>query len=981
MKFRFHILLTVLMMLLFVGTPGELQAQTPSPAIAADDEAALRMLAERFYHSMESTDGTEFLSVWSSRSTDDESKQSKVESGYDKVRVESLVIRGLEVSGDTAEVRVKVHMSAVSKRTGKPIGGYFGRDFFATLRCVREAGAWKVLEHASTAEDLAKHIAAADTQEARERLLAENQELVSRVVLMNGMRRSEFAASLWGQADEIEHYDFEKSLILYHLALQIYMQSGDLGGAANLLNGLAVSYANRGDQALALGYYLKNQEVTDKAGPEVRASNSYVNVNIGTLYAEQGDPAMALQWYQKAANPKAWSLRNIAAAYLALGDYARAMEYLNQSLTKSEQLKPNQGRAAGIAGSLAGIGNVYMAQGDLAQALDSYEKGLHEAESSPQLGDNGIIPSLLNSIAKLYLMQGNSARAVEFVERAMAIPRAQTDGPGADLEILPTAGRAYLAAGLKDRARQVLEKAIAGSEYRRGHAAGGEQNRQLYFEQLVAPYHEMIKLLVTEKSDAEAFNYAERSKARALLDVLESGRVEINKALTTEEKLRDRDLRYKVSSLNRELDSAKQDPQTEQARVRELENSLEKTRLEYEAFQTNLYAVHPELSVTRGELRPITLPETCELLPNSNTALLEYVVTDETTYLFVLTKADTQSQATLRVYPIAIKQKDLSDQVEHYRDALAKRDPDFLKPARELFTLLLGPAQEQLQHKSVMVMVPDGVLWELPFQSLQSPEQRYLIENHTVFYAPSLTALREMRKESGKRSGSATGRLELLALGNPVTGREALERAKTGLMDENLEPLPEAERQVAALARLYGPKRSKVYTGAAATEERAKADAPSSRVIQFATHGILNSRSPMYSHLVLATTGKDEAEDGLLEAWEIMKLDLHADLVVLAACETARGRVGAGEGMIGMSWAFFVAGSPTTVASQWKVESASTTELMLEFHRNLRLRTDVGGAPMSKAKALQLASLKLLKSREYRHPFYWAGFVLIGDGY
>jgi CHAT domain-containing protein len=110
-------------------------------------------------------------------------------------------------------------------------------------------------------------------------------------------------------------------------------------------------------------------------------------------------------------------------------------------------------------------------------------------------------------------------------------------------------------------------------------------------------------------------------------------------------------------------------------------------------------------------------------------------------------------------------------------------------------------------------------------------------------------------------------------------------------------------------------------------------------------------------------------------------VDLHADMVVLAACETARGRVGAGEGMIGMSWAFFVAGSPTTVASQWKVESASTTELMLAFHRNLKSHLDAKGTQLSKARALQLASLKLLRSPEYRHPFYWAGFVLVGDGF
>jgi len=91
----------------------------------------------------------------------------------------------------------------------------------------------------------------------------------------------------------------------------------------------------------------------------------------------------------------------------------------------------------------------------------------------------------------------------------------------------------------------------------------------------------------------------------------------------------------------------------------------------------------------------------------------------------------------------------------------------------------------------------------------------------------------------------------------------------------------------------------------------------------------------MYSHLVLAQGAERGQEDGLLEAWELMNLDLRAELVVLSACETARGRVGAGEGMIGLTWALFVAGAPAVVVSQWSVESASTTELMIEFHRLL----------------------------------------------
>jgi CHAT domain-containing protein len=130
----------------------------------------------------------------------------------------------------------------------------------------------------------------------------------------------------------------------------------------------------------------------------------------------------------------------------------------------------------------------------------------------------------------------------------------------------------------------------------------------------------------------------------------------------------------------------------------------------------------------------------------------------------------------------------------------------------------------------------------------------------------------------------------------------------------------------------------------------------------------------MYSHLALAEGGP--GEDGLIEAWELMQLDLKADLAVLSACETARGRIGAGEGMIGLSWAMFIAGVPSIFVSQWKVESAGTRDLMVDFHRSL-IATK---SKPTKTQALRQAALKLMKNPSTSHPFYWAGFVLVGDG-
>jgi len=215
----------------------------------------------------------------------------------------------------------------------------------------------------------------------------------------------------------------------------------------------------------------------------------------------------------------------------------------------------------------------------------------------------------------------------------------------------------------------------------------------------------------------------------------------------------------------------------------------------------------------------------------------------------------------------------------------------------------------------------------------------------------------------------------LLALGNPVSG--TVKRAGMTLHDGSLDPLPEAGEEVKALARLYGAARSKVYVGAEAREDRVMSEAGRASILHFTTHGTLNNASPMYSYLTLAEGGPND--DGLLEAWELMQLDLKAELAVLSACETARGRIGAGEGVIGFSWAMFIAGVPSTVVSQWKVESASTRDLMVNFHRSL---ISPGSKQTRRAKtdALRHAALKLMRNPETSHPFYWAGFVLVGDG-
>src|SRR6185369_12249733 len=576
-------------------------------------------------------------------------------------------------------------------------------------------------------------------------------------------------------------------------------------------------------------------------------------------------------------------------------------------------------------------------------------------------------------------LQGNYVQALDFAGRAAVLTK-QFGYPVEFSRAQNEVGQAYRALNQLIPARQALEEAIATIETLRAQVVGGEQDQQRSFENRLAPYQAMVELLVDQNQASVALAYAERAKARVLLDVLHNGRIDVTKAMTKVEQDQERGFHNQLVSLNTQISRENQRAQPAPARLNDLKTQLQKVRLDYEAFQTGLFAAHPELKAQRGEIEALTPEQARALLPDSRSALLEYVVTDERVYLFALTVDAAGTATELKVYPLTLKQKELETRVAQYRETLASGSPGFRQPASELYDLLLKPAAAQLQGRTSLIIVPDGALWELPFQTLQTGPNRYLIEDAAIAYAPSLTALREMNKLRDRKKDAASSST-LLAFGNPALGKESISRAKSVLMDEKLDPLPEAEQQVNAIKQIYGAAKSKVYIGAEASEEHAKAEAGSYRILHLATHGILNNSSPMYSYLLLAHTEGDINEDGLLEAWEIMKLNLNADLVVLSACETARGRVGAGEGMIGLSWAFFVAGSPTSIVSQWKVDAASTTELMMEFHRQLKAQLANPARSFSAARALREADLKLLRSERYRHPFYWASFVVTGKGF
>jgi CHAT domain-containing protein/tetratricopeptide (TPR) repeat protein len=772
--------------------------------------------------------------------------------------------------------------------------------------------------------------------------------------------------------------DYEQALEFYRRSLPLNEELGNKAGVANTLLNIGLSQRLLGNYGVGLEYCLKGLHRSEAIGDKQGVAQALRA--IAQTYSSQGNRVLALEYFQKALalqeergdkGEVAIALGSIGNIYQAQGSGELALEYFRKSMALREEI----GDKSGVAAVHQSIGFFYSQQGKFDVALEHYRKSLAMREA---LGGKLGIAEALQKIAGLHSAQGAHTEALAAATRAAtlaaAIGHRDTLWQARTVE-----GKAYRALKQPAEARHAFDEAIAVIESLRAQAGGGEREQQRFFENKVSPYYAMVDLLFEQQKAGEALGYVEAAKARALLDVLQSGRVNITKAMSPREQEQERSLKGELVSLNSQAarESAKARP--DETQLSGLNERLRRARMNYEAFQTNLYAAHPELKTQRGEARPITPEQAGELLHAAGSALINYLVGVDTTYLLVFTKSGPQSKVDLQAYEIKVGRDELNARTENFRNLLAQRNPDFSEAAGRLYDLLLRPARRQLEGKTNLIIAPDGPLWNLPFQALQPAPARYVIEEQAVAYIPSLTVLREMarlRKRGDNKSLEPT----LLAFANPALSQPAAVPGGAATRDERLLPLPEAEREVKALEQLYGASHSKVYIGAEAREARIKSEAGRYRIIHLATHGILDDASPMYSHLLLSRAAGDTAEDGLLEAWELMNLNLRANLVVLSACDTARGHVGAGEGMIGLSWALFVAGTTTTVVSQWKVASSSTAQLMVEFHRRLKSELRLKSKP-SEAEALRQAVIKLQADERYRHPFYWAGFVVVGDGF
>ncbi len=676
-----------------------------------------------------------------------------------------------------------------------------------------------------------------------------------------------------------------------------------------------------------------------------------IDNNLGIVHKAYGDSARAAARLGAALataesldhrDLKARVLNNLGRLAWAHGEHTLAADYFERSLA----LKREINNRLGVFNTLFNLGSFYQTRGDTARAWEYFRQA---EELNQTLG-------YFLGEARLHYAYGKLQRDAGFPEPALDHLRQGSklaQRLAADdvlYAFYDTEASCHLLRGDTLAAIRALENSLELIENIRS-GIDIEADRELFLTKMLPVYRELLQLQLAGGDRQGAYETFERMKVRNLLDMLDGAFLVFETEMTKAELARKAELESNLRLVKQEVRQLHSDGTRGAAPVIDsLVLRQQRVRGELLAFEDELFLRHPELQLQMGKGEPIGFRDAAKLL-NQNEAALCYLVEEETTTCLVL-RNQGRRQYSLTPYRLQVGREQLRASA-----ATIHTDTDFFEMSR-LYTQLIDPVTISLEGVERLCIIPDAYLHALPFQAFLNPAtERFLIEDYAVYYVYSLSTLAELRA-----TGTA-GRETVLALGNPDLGEQGMVT-----LSGVFQALPASEQEVQAVGSIYGD-RAQLFLHNQASESVFKQYAAAHGLLHLATHGLLDEVNPLFSALLLSS---DKAEDGLLTAREIITLELNADLVVLSACATARGVLSEGEGMLGLSRAFFGAQVPTIIASLWQVEDESTRILMEQFFRNIK-------NDLRPAKALQAAQLYLLNQTEYSYPFFWAPFQVFGD--
>ena len=723
--------------------------------------------------------------------------------------------------------------------------------------------------------------------------------------------------------------DFRKAIEYHEKSLEIAREIGDISGESKCYTNLGNAYNSLGDIRKAVEYYEKSLEIMKEIGDISGESKCYGN--LGTTYRSLGDFRKAIEYLEKSLiiareigdiSGESKCYTNLGIAYRSLGDFRKAIEYHEKSLEIAREI----GDISGESACYTNLGIAYRSLGDFRKAIEYHEKSL---EIAREIGDISGESACYTNLGIAYRSLGDFRKAIEYHEKSLEIAREIGDINSESIINLNLC-RIYYESE-KERAYKYCKHSIELSEMIGGRLVE-EEKKIMFSTQTFNAYQYMIPLSLDLKKEKEAFDYTERSKSRAFLDLLAATEIKPTVEITEELKpLLDNEKVY----LNR---------------LREIQTQhLRQTKIpvepgEIDAIRDNLNQIYDQIDeidpayvYTRRE-RPLSSNEVQNMLSSQkrDIVLIEYFTTEDKTVIFTLSSLDKE----LHVKTVPLSAKRLLQYTENYWREVANHI-DYRNIGQtwtRLNEYFIDPVSEYLTEDALLYIIPYGIMHYIPLHAVELQGEP-LIKRHPVVYAPSASIIKFCQsKGSGNLQSCAS------------FGVDPYGRIKDTV-----------EKEAEEVAGLFN---STGYTDYQATKNTVLKNCADKDVIHFACHGYFDNADPLSSGVVL--------HDKVLTAREIFNMRLNTELVTLSACQTGINKTSPGDELIGLTRAFLYAGAPSVVVSLWSVNSPSTYELMRAFYKNLKNGAD-------KATALQMAQIKIMEETEYTDPYYWAPFILVGD--
>jgi len=784
-----------------------------------------------------------------------------------------------------------------------------------------------------------------------------------------------------------ELYDFQKFLELNEAALGIAKKINHKKEEGRCLNNMGIFYKCNNDFSKALYFYEKSLQIALSLNDKIEESILFNN--IGNIFREIGDHERALRNLNKSLLIDrqfrnlfsiSISTNNIGSIYHNLGVTSGNNKYLEEALSYYNQClkltKESIDDKIAIR-ALNNIGLVYSDFQDYGQAMQYFNLGYNRAKEANYLEAMGMI--MVNR-GVAYFHVEEYEKALECLDRSIEIGSSLRSSQ-IQWEAFFWQGRCYEINGEFHRAINSYENALNIVDDLRSQITLDTHKTGFVRDKLIV-YKFLLELLYKVHTDQpqldlekDLFHLVERAKARSFLESIKESRVDIAEKLTPELKKSESEISRDISSITTELSQSN----LTMRKRRELVNLLEKKEDEYLELITRIRLEIPDIADIVSP-KPCSLERLRETLLDNKTAIVEYFLSENRSFMFVMTKND------LKLYSLPPRSA-IENSIKAYLKILSQLPKERLfrgvLASKRICKELMLSDGEIPHHIENLIIIPDGILYYLPFETLIASdpngktEIHYLIEKYQISYSPSSSSLLFLLENETKGKESKG----LLAFANPsydIQNRSNNHKNHLNFFSElysdngfNITPLPFSQKEVSEISKYFPEDKRNLFFAKKAKEEIVKSiSLRDYRVIHFACHGFMDEEIPFRSALILALDD-DVNEDGFLQAREIYNLRMQAELIVLSACQTGRGKLEKWEGVFGLPRIFFYAGAKSVLSSLWPVEDRSTAQFMRYFYYYL-------SKGKNKASALRSAKLKMISSG-FSHPFYWGAFVLNGD--